>query len=114
SGNASHEVIPSAGAQYPYPLKALFFYRINPVLSMPAGYKNVETMKNPKKIPLLVSLDVTISEGAQYADYILPDLTYLERWGFETIYPNQPLKLSSVMQPVTRVLPKARAVEDVF
>lgn len=114
SGNSSHELIPSADAAYPYPLKALFIYRINPILSMPAGYKNIDTLKDPKKIPLLVSLDVTISEGAQYADYIFPDLTYLERWGQETIYPNQPLKLSSVMQPVTRVVPEARAVEDVF
>lgn len=114
TGNSSHELIPSAGAAYPYPLKALFVYRMNPILSMPAGYKNIDTLKNPNKIPLLVALDVSISEGAKYADYILPDLTYLERWGQETIYPNQPLKLSSVMQPVTRVVPQARAVEDVF
>ncbi|WP_231633190.1 molybdopterin-dependent oxidoreductase [Numidum massiliense] len=114
TGNSSHELIPSAGEGYPYGLKALFIYRMNPILSMPAGHKNIDVLRDQQKIPLLVSLDVTLSEGAKYADYVLPDLTYLERWGQETIYPNLPLKLSSVMQPVTRVVKEARAVEDVF
>ncbi|SER94536.1 molybdopterin-dependent oxidoreductase [Salisediminibacterium halotolerans] len=114
TGNASHELIPSADASYPYGLKALFIYRINPILSFPAGHKYRPILKDEKKIPLLVSLDISISEGAELSDYVLPDLTYLERYGQETIYPNQLHRLSSIMQPVTRVVPEAKAVEDVF
>lgn len=114
TGNSSHELIPSAGEGYPYSLQALFIYRMNPILSFPVGFKNREILADQKKIPLVVSLDITISEAGETADFILPDLTYLERFGQETIYPNQPLKLSSIMQPVTRVVPNAKAVEDVF
>lgn len=114
AGKSSQDLIPSAGAGYPYSLTALFIYRMNPILSMPAGHKNIEILKDPAKIPLLVSLDIAIGEGSHYADFILPDLAYLERWGYEDIYPNQPLRVTNVSQPVSRVVPEARAVEDVF
>ncbi|UCZ52459.1 molybdopterin-dependent oxidoreductase [Bacillus shivajii] len=114
TGNSSHELLPSAATGYPYDLKALFIYRINPILSFPAGHKYRDILKDQEKIPLVVTLDVTVSEGAELSDYVLPDLTYLERFGQETIYPNQLLKLSSIMQPTTRVIPDAKPVEDVF
>lgn len=114
SGNSSHELIPSADAAYPYALKAMFVYRMNPILSFPAGFKAKETLLDQTKIPLLVSLDILVSEGAECSDYILPDLTYLERWGQEDIHPNLPLKISTIMQPVTRVIPDARDVVDVM
>ncbi|MCE7790829.1 molybdopterin-dependent oxidoreductase [Salipaludibacillus sp. CUR1] len=114
TGNSSHELIPSAADEYPYGLKALFVYRINPILSFPNGHVYRDILKDEKKIPLLVTLDISVSEGAELSDYVLPDLTYLERFGQETIYPNQLHKLSSIMQPVTRVVPEAKAVEDVF
>lgn len=114
TGNSSHELIPSADAGYPYPLKAMFIYRMNPILSFPAGFKAKETLMDQSKIPLLVSLDILVSEGAEVSDYILPDLTYLERYGQEDIHPNMTLRISTLMQPVTRVVPEARDVIDVM
>ncbi|GAW31004.1 molybdopterin-dependent oxidoreductase [Carboxydocella sp. JDF658] len=87
SGNNIQEALPSAAEGYPYPIKALFIHRISPLLSVPVGMAHKEILKDQKAIPLLVVSDVVISETGTYADYILPDLTYLERWGFETIYP---------------------------
>lgn len=113
-GNASSEVIPSAADGYPYPLKALFFYRISPVLTFPAGDKIREILKDQKKIPLVVASDIVIGESSMYADYILPDLAYLERWGRKSITPSFPLKVSNFIQPVTRVYPEARDIQDVF
>ncbi len=114
AGSTSHEVIPSAAEGYPYSLKALFIHRMSPVLSMPGGHNLVEILKDTKKIPLFVANDIVIGETSMYADYLLPDLSYLERFGQETIYPNQLHKISSVMQPVTRVIPQARPVEDMY
>lgn len=114
TGNSSHELIPSADAGYPYPLQAMFIYRMNPILSFSAGFKAKETLKDQSKIPLVVALDILVSEGAECADYILPDLTYLERYGQEDIHPNMTLKISTLMQPVTRVVPEARDVIDVM
>lgn len=112
SANNVQEALPSAADGYPYPIKALFIHRMSPVLSVPTGINHVDILKNPKIIPLLVVSDVNLSETATYADYILPDLTYLERWGFETIYPNFNLKETHIQQPVTRVYPEARQLED--
>jgi thiosulfate reductase / polysulfide reductase chain A len=41
-------------------------------------------LKDEKLIPLHVCSDIVYSEQAHYADIILPDATYLERWGFDT------------------------------
>lgn len=112
--HAIFEVIPSIGEGYPYPIKALFIHRIAPTLSAGDGERALEILKDTEKVPLLVVSDLVISEAASVADYILPDLSYLERWGFETIYPNQPLKLSHFQQPVTRVFDGPRAFEDVL
>jgi len=114
SNHVIQEVLPSAAEGYPYPIKALFIHRISPILSIPGGQEQAKILQDTQAIPLLVVFDVVMSETALYADYVLPDLTYLERWGFETIYPNIHLKLSHIMQPVTRVFPEPRPVEDVF
>lgn len=112
SNHVTQEVLPSIADAYPYPAKALFIHRISPVLSMGGGPKQQEILKNTEKIPLLVVSDIVVSETAQVADYVLPDLTYLERWGLETIYPNQPLKLSHIQQPITRAFQGPQAFED--
>lgn len=112
--NLIHEVLPSAADQYPYGIKALFIHRTSPIMSAPGGGKHVEILKDVKAIPLLVCSDIVIGETSMYADYILPDTTYLERWGLESIYPNQELKLTQIQQPVTRVYPETRPAEDTF
>jgi tetrathionate reductase subunit A len=63
---------------YPYPCKMLCTYFFNPVYSVPGGGRYVETLKSREKVPLHVSVDVTVNETNLYADYIVPDLTYLE------------------------------------
>lgn len=113
-GNLIQEVLPSAAEGYPYPIKALLVHRHSLTLSVPAGWLQEELLKDTKAVPLLVVSDVVMSETAACADYVLPDLTYLERWGFEAIFPNFHLKESHFMQPVTRVYPEPRAVEDVL
>ncbi|KLU63971.1 tetrathionate reductase subunit A precursor [Desulfosporosinus acididurans] len=114
AGNSSEEVIPSAAEGYPYSLKALFIYRVNPLLTFPAGDMTRQTLINPQKIPLLVSSDIVLSESTSCADFVLPDLSYLERWGRKTITPSFPLKVTHFMQPVTRVYPEPRDTQDVF
>lgn len=114
AGNSSSEVIPSAAEGYPYKLKALFFYRMNPVLSFGSGQLTAETLKDPNKISLVVASDIVISESSMYADYILPDVTYLERWQRKTVFPNLYTKVTQLVQPVTRVYPEPRDVQDVF
>lgn len=93
------EVIPSAGDAYPYGIKALFLYMGSPVYALPAGHSLIPTLLDPKKIPLFVCSDITIGETSQYADYIFPDLTFLERWEFHRTHPSIVHRVSPVRQP---------------
>jgi len=63
---------------YPYPIKALILYFANPVLSVNGGVKFVEVLKDTSKLPLFIGITTTINETFLYADYIVPDTTYLE------------------------------------
>jgi len=61
----------------PYPVKALFLYRSNPVFSKPEGQRWIEAIRT---VPLVVSFSPLPDESTFWADFILPDHTYLERW----------------------------------
>lgn len=61
----------------PYPIDALLLYYSNPVHSHPNPAATREALK---KIPFIVSFSPFLDETTEMADYVLPDLTYLERW----------------------------------
>jgi tetrathionate reductase subunit A len=46
------------------------------------------------------SPDILVGETSMYADYIFPDVTYLERWEFSGSHPNITFKVQGVRQPV--------------
>jgi len=60
----------------PYPVKAYFVFRHDPLLSMPDPE---EQKKALDKLDLLVVLDANYSETGWYADVLLPSATYLEK-----------------------------------
>jgi tetrathionate reductase subunit A len=93
------EIAPSAGDAYPYPIKALILYMGTPVYSNPAGHTNIEILADPTKIPLFICSDIVIGETSMYADYIFPDLTYLERWEFSSTHFSVVWKVQGVRQP---------------
>ena len=93
--------------QYPYPVKILFQHMANPAWSMPAmGGVNDETkpwmrmIKDLGKVPLFIASDIMVAESSAYADYIVPDTTYLEGWGFLGNLPTYPTARTSIRQPV--------------
>ncbi len=60
----------------PYPIKALFVYRFEPLGSIPDTHL---TKKALDQLDLIVTIDVNHSDIAWYSDVILPESTYLER-----------------------------------
>jgi len=60
----------------PYPLKALFAYRFEPLMSIP---DTNQTRKALDKLDLIVSIEINYSDIAWYSDVILPESMYLER-----------------------------------
>jgi thiosulfate reductase / polysulfide reductase chain A len=66
-------------------IQVYFSYTVAAPQTWPEGRSlTVEVLKDEKLIPLHVCSDIVYSEQAHYADLILPDATYLERWGFDT------------------------------
>lgn len=98
------EVLPSAQDMYPYQTKALFLYMGTPIYSLPAAQANIDTLLDLDKVPLFVTIDTTIGETSLYADYIIPDLTYLERWEFHGGHPSMPYKTQPIRQPAAQPL----------
>ncbi len=94
------EIAPSIGDEYPYPVKALFLYMGSPIYALPAGHTHIETLSDPRKLPLFIAVDAFIGETSMYADYIFPDTMYLERWEFQGSHPNIPFKIEQVRNPV--------------
>ena len=114
AANLIHEVLPSAAAGYPYGLKALFIHRHSPVNSSPGGERLAKILQDQKAVELVVSFDVTVGDTSAQADFVLPDLNYLERFTQESLYPNQPYRVTQLGQPTTRAFPGPRPVEAFY
>ncbi len=71
-----HLLYPCIETGKPYPVKAYFAYRHDPLLANPDPEEQKRIFEN---LDLLVSIDVNYSETAWHADVILPEATYLER-----------------------------------
>ncbi|BDG06032.1 molybdopterin-containing oxidoreductase family protein [Anaeromyxobacter oryzae] len=61
----------------PYPVKGWLVHGTNLIQSMPGVRETVDAIRN---LDLLVVCDVLPTEITQYADVLLPEDTYLERW----------------------------------
>jgi anaerobic selenocysteine-containing dehydrogenase len=82
-----HMVIANAWKGDPYPIDTLFMYMAN--MAWNSAMNTTETMrmltdKDPAtgeyRIPHILYADAYYSETVAYADLVLPDTTYLERW----------------------------------
>ena len=65
-------------------IQVYFSYTVAAPLTWPEGRSLVvDVLKDEKLIPFHACSDVVYSEQAHYADMILPDASYMERWGFD-------------------------------
>lgn len=68
----------------------------------------VEVLKSEELIPFHACSDIVYSETAHYADMILPDATYLERWGLDSRNNYELVPYLTLRQPI--VSPPAECV----
>jgi anaerobic selenocysteine-containing dehydrogenase len=97
-------------AETPSPVDMLFLYYANPVASSPDA-QQVKTAL--ERIPLVVSYSPFLDESARWADLVLPDHTYLERWQDAAAPPTLPIPVWGVVQPMVPPLHDTRATGDV-
>lgn len=99
-GAGSIQLLPEAIlSERPYPVRALILYRSNPIFSKPEGGKWVEALQ---KIPLVISCSPLPDESTLWADLVLPDYTYLERWEVVDPAPSSGMPIIGLRQPVVR------------
>ncbi len=95
------EILPSIKDQYPYPTDVLIMYWNDLLYATPAAREiGEQVLADESKLRLVVSFDILIGETAKWADYILPDTTWLERWSTPHISPAQQTKASGYRQPL--------------
>lgn len=95
------EIVPSIQDQYPYPAKVLITYWNAWPYSVPGGKTTWEnTVSSESLLPLFVAISPVMGEVPAWADYILPDTTYLEKWSFPGTTPTITTKFASFQQPV--------------
>ena len=82
-----HMVIANAARADPYPIDVLFLYMANmgwnSAMNLPGTLQHLtekDAATGQYKIPHIIYSDAYFSETVPYADLILPDTTYLERW----------------------------------
>jgi thiosulfate reductase / polysulfide reductase chain A len=82
-------------------IQVYFSYTVATPQTWPEGRSlTVSVLKDEKLIPFHVCSDVVYSEQAHYADLILPDATYTERWGFDTRNNMELRDYVSLRQPI--------------
>ncbi len=100
------ELLPGALAGYPYGLKALVLWSANPLYGIAGLHQKIaKDLADPKKLPLIISIDPFINESNAFADYIVPDSLMYESWGWVAAWNGVPTKAMSARWPV--IEPKA-------
>jgi anaerobic selenocysteine-containing dehydrogenase len=120
-----HMVIHNAWAADPYPVDTLFLYMANMAWNSSmnsAGTMRMLTDKDEEtgeyRIPHIIYSDAFASEMVSYADLVLPDTTYLERWDCISLL-DRPISTAhgpgdSIRQPVIQPDRNVRPFQDVL
>jgi sulfite dehydrogenase (quinone) subunit SoeA len=119
-----HMVITNAWKGDPYKIDTLFMYMANmawnSAMNVP-GTIAMLTDKNPDgsyRIPHIIYSDAFFSETVAYADLVLPDTTYLERWDCISLL-DRPIgsahgPADAIRQPVLKPDRDVRPFQDVL
>ncbi|GAB4191654.1 MAG: molybdopterin oxidoreductase family protein [Thalassobaculales bacterium] len=119
-----HSVIHNAWKGDPYPIDTLFMYMANMAwnssMNVPGTLKYL-TDTNPDgsyRIPRVIYSDAYWSETVAYADLVLPDTTYLERWDCVSLL-DRPISKAdgpadAIRQPVVAPDRDVRPFQDVL
>jgi len=90
-------------------------YTLGSPMTWPEGRSTtVEVLLDEKLIPFHACSDIVYSETAHYADLILPDATYLERWGMDIRNNLELTHFVTLRQPLVAPPAEARSFADVL
>jgi len=119
-----HMVITNAATADPYPVDVLFLYMANMAWNSSMNVPDVldhltaTDASGSYRIPRIIYSDAYASEMVAYADLVLPDTTYLERWDCISLL-DRPISepdgaADAIRQPVVKPDRDVRPFQDVL
>jgi len=102
------DLLPSAVQRYPYGVDILFWHMATPFYSVPAqgNEELIAAVRDPKNIPLIIACDIVVGDTSMYADYIIPDGSFLEYWTHIDTLPTTLTRGTGVRWPVIALTEK--------
>lgn len=111
AANALHTLPERIVTGAPYAPQALFFYEVNPLFEGAGASRWRAAFEH---IPLVVSFSSFMDESTRYADLVLPNHTFLERWVDGTPPGGLGVPTVGVGQPAVEPLYDTRHTGDVL
>jgi len=94
----------------PYKLDTLWFQMTNPIFSTPDCTRWEQALKDI----FVITCDPFPSETVQFADIVMPEHTYLERWQDAPTYPNKGWPQTGLRVPAVKPLHDTKHFGDVL
>jgi anaerobic selenocysteine-containing dehydrogenase len=92
-------------------IKALFIHGANPAYDLPAKLGFAEALQ---RVPLVISFASFPDKTTALADFVLPDHSHLESWGYQKVITGGDCLTVSGLQPVVNPVCDTRATADVL
>ena len=86
------------------PIGVLMTHMDNPVYKGPNSKLIASVLQDEGKLPFHVSIDPFLNESNLYADIVLPETTYLERWDLLSPPPMDGIPYIALRQPIAQPL----------
>ncbi len=101
----------SRGAQR---IGVLMTHMDNPVYKGPHSKLISHVLQDESKIPFHVSVDPFLNESNLYADLLLPEATYLERWDLLSPPPMEKVPFITLRQPISKPLGQSLSFVEIL
>jgi anaerobic selenocysteine-containing dehydrogenase len=110
--HASHQVLSRIKAKGPGTFKLALWYCYTPYFANGNWAENEGVLKDEKLLPYVISSDTSYGDSSHFADMILPDATYLERYDWEDMVDAGQMGENYIRQPLVKPLGEARDMGD--
>ncbi len=115
SHGTSHQVLDTIAEEDAADRPSIYLvYCYTPAYANGDMQRQIDVLKDQSIIPYLVVCDVAYSEAAMYADLLLPDTTYLERWDWEDMVSFDQIHEYYIRQPIIEPLGGVRNFQDLL
>jgi anaerobic selenocysteine-containing dehydrogenase len=88
-------------------------YCFTPAYANGNSQEGIDVLKDEELLPFIVAVDPFYGDSTMYADLILPDATFLERWTAEDMVSPSQVAEFYIRQPMVQPLGEARDFSDV-